>query len=115
MRKIRQTLFLISLLASSVIFMSALPVPSSIDKPSKTETAAATLQKANADGNLTYKELKDVATKLKGSKLTLKEKIALKVFKKRLSSKQMAASGGKSQVIALILCALVGGLGIHRF
>ncbi len=26
-----------------------------------------------------------------------------------------AAAGGKSQVIALILVALVGGLGIHRF
>lgn len=26
-----------------------------------------------------------------------------------------AADSGKSQVIALILCALIGGLGIHRF
>lgn len=26
-----------------------------------------------------------------------------------------AAGGGKSQLVALILCAFVGGLGIHRF
>jgi hypothetical protein len=26
-----------------------------------------------------------------------------------------AASGSKSQIIALVLCALVGGIGIHRF
>jgi hypothetical protein len=26
-----------------------------------------------------------------------------------------ATGGGKSQIVALILCALIGGLGIHRF
>ncbi len=30
-------------------------------------------------------------------------------------SSPAAAGAGKSQVIALVLCALVGGLGIHRF
>ena len=30
-------------------------------------------------------------------------------------SSPAAAASGKSQVIALILCALIGGLGIHRF
>ena len=31
------------------------------------------------------------------------------------ATKQTPPSGGKSQIIALILCLLVGGLGIHRF
>lgn len=30
-------------------------------------------------------------------------------------SSPAAVGGGKSQVIALVLCALVGGLGVHRF
>lgn len=30
-------------------------------------------------------------------------------------SSPAAAAGGKSQIIALVLAALVGGLGIHRF
>lgn len=30
-------------------------------------------------------------------------------------SSPAAAGGGKSQVIALVLCALIGGIGIHRF
>lgn len=36
------------------------------------------------------------------------------VQKEELTS-PAAAAGGKSQVLALILCALVGGIGIHRF
>lgn len=36
------------------------------------------------------------------------------VQKEELTS-PAAAGGGKSQVIALIVCALIGGIGIHRF
>jgi hypothetical protein len=36
------------------------------------------------------------------------------VQKEELTS-PAAAAGGKSQIMALILCALVGGIGIHRF
>ncbi len=36
------------------------------------------------------------------------------VQKEELTS-PAAAAGGKSQVIALVLCALIGGIGIHRF
>ena len=54
-----------------------------------------------------------------GKKLSLKEKIALKVFGKRFSaqatSEPMSGAGGKSQLVALLLCGLVGGLGVHRF
>jgi TM2 domain-containing membrane protein YozV len=78
------------------------------------------LDKAAADGKVSYQELKSIAEDLKGSKLSLKEKIALKVFGKKISSKVTAATsaptgGEKSQVVALILVILVGGLGIHRF
>ncbi|WP_284651316.1 TM2 domain-containing protein [Flavobacterium terrisoli] len=39
---------------------------------------------------------------------------AVEKNKEELSS-PAAAGAGKSQIIALVLCALVGGLGIHRF
>jgi TM2 domain-containing membrane protein YozV len=57
---------------------------------------------------------------LTGRKLSLKETIALKVAQKKvkqaLESKEgHRIKGGKSQVIALLLVILVGGLGIHRF
>ncbi|NML22077.1 TM2 domain-containing protein [Pseudoflavitalea sp. G-6-1-2] len=77
----------------------------------------AALKTASADGTISYKELKTIATEAKGAKLTLKERIGLKLFGKKITSKTDAPfqGAGKSQVIALILCALLGGLGIHRF
>jgi len=68
---------------------------------------------ALADGNMTYDEIKAIATEAKGSKLSLKEKLALKVAKKQLN--KTATAGGKSQLVALLLCFFVGGLGVHRF
>lgn len=68
-----------------------------------------------------------------GMDLSLKEKIAFKIVQKKIrkaiSSDQtldaarlqktitgkLPYSDGKSQVVALILCLAVGGLGIHRF
>ncbi len=85
------------------------------------EKAGVDLSKYTLDKKLSYKELKDVATTLKGKKLSLKEKIAFKLFGKKISNKAVDAyssqsdAGGKSQVIALILCILVGTIGIHRF
>ena len=59
---------------------------------------------------------------VKGSSLTIKEKVALSLFGKKIEKKILAGSengvnvgGEKSQLIALILCILVGALGIHRF
>lgn len=55
-----------------------------------------------------------------GRKLTIKEKIVLK----RLNKKQQKANkqkspkqtnGGKSQIVALLLCIFLGLIGIHRF
>ena len=111
----RSTLFVL-LAASIVLFTSALPSSKVID-PKKVNEAVVATKSASVDGKLSYTELKRIAKDLKGEKLTLKEKISLKVFGKKISSKATApAEGeGKSQVIALILVALLGGLGIHRF
>ena len=100
-----------------ILLTSATPVSKGVPAE-KIKAASVALDVAAKDGKVTYKELKSIATDLKGKKLTLKEKIALKVFGKKISSKVTSApygSGGKSQVIALLLCALIGGLGIHRF
>ena len=52
-------------------------------------------------------------------KLTLKEKIAVKLAQRQLKKAekkhQTAGESGKSQLIALLLCIFLGGLGIHRF
>ena len=54
-----------------------------------------------------------------GEKLSFKEKVALKLFGKKISNnfmEQKSAGGeGKSQLIALLLAFFLGGLGIHRF
>ncbi|HTD93124.1 MAG TPA: TM2 domain-containing protein [Chitinophagaceae bacterium] len=97
---------------------SAMPSSKARISPEKIKAATLALDLAAKDGKVTYTELKNIATDLKGSKLTFKERLGLKIFNKRISSKATSSpfsGGGKSQVIALILCALVGGLGIHRF
>lgn len=77
---------------------------------------------AKADGKISKKELRTIAEAAKGSSLTLKEKIALSIFGKKIGNKIIAetntagAEGGeKSQLVALIICLFVGGIGIHRF
>ncbi|WP_211220150.1 TM2 domain-containing protein [Hugenholtzia roseola] len=70
--------------------------------------------------SLNNKELKKIAENVKGEKLTFKEKVALKVFGKKIQTiskhdKKTANKGEKSQTVALILAVFLGGLGIHRF
>jgi len=116
--KCLRTFTLFSFMTAFVILLtSAVPAGNSSEKPSKLQEASLAIDKAAVDGKLSYKELKAVAEDLKGGKLTLKEKIALKVFGKKIASKAAATpyAGGKSQLIALLLVVLVGGLGIHRF
>lgn len=106
---------------SVVLFTSAIPAS---EKPAEkaavnpnVERAALAWKEAAADSNVSTKELKTIATELKGGKLTFKEKVGLKLFGKKIASKMNAApaSGEKSQLIALLLCGFLGGLGIHRF
>lgn len=49
-----------------------------------------------------------------GKRLTLKEKIALKIAK-RQAKKAQKSDNPKSQWVALLLCWFVGVIGIHRF
>lgn len=82
---------------------------------------AEKLNTALKDGNeLKFKDIKEMAVEAKGEKLTMKEKIGLKVFGKKIQNLSKAndvqqANGEKSQVVALVLGLLLGGLGIHRF
>src|SRR5262245_34416850 len=103
MMKCLKTLTVLSVLAISfVVLTSAIPADNNSEKPSKMQTATLAIDKAAADGKVSYSELKGIAEDLKGSKLSLKEKIALKVFGKKIASKASAPAGGeKSQVIAL--------------
>lgn len=87
-------------------------------KDLKADVAPAPAPSDQKAQKVTYKELKTMATQLKGSKLTFKEKLALRLFGKKLANKSAARGFGNppySQVVALILVILVGGLGIHRF
>lgn len=104
---------------SVVVFTAATPYsekPAAKANPN-VEKAVAAWEKAAVDGNISNKELKGIVTEMKGGKLTLKEKIGLKLFGKKIANKMEAvpASGNKSQLVALLLCFFLGGLGIHRF
>ena len=109
MRLIRKVSLFFVAIAATVVLTSAVPATTSVSSPTTVNVTKPAASK------LTYSDLKKMATEVKGAKLTLKEKIALKVFGKKIASKVPYSGGGKSQVIALILCALLGGLGIHRF
>lgn len=108
---------------SVVVFTSAVPYSEKpAEKPAPNaaniQNAVQAWEKAAVDGNITNKELKTIATELKGSKLSLKERIGLKLFGKKIANKMEAAtpaSGEKSQLVALLLCGFLGCLGIHRF
>ncbi len=118
MMKCLKTFAVLSVLAISfVVLTSAVPAGDNAEKLNKVQQASMAFDKAAADGKVTYQEMKSIAEDLKGSKLSLKEKIGLKLFGKKIASKAAAApkGGEKSQVIALILVLVVGGLGIHRF
>lgn len=89
--------------------------------PDRLAKVTLALDNAKSDGKITKKELIAVAEVAKGEKLTLKERISLKIFGKKIGNKIMEADanavggGSKSQLIAALLCFFLGGLGIHRF
>ncbi|MFM2375359.1 MAG: hypothetical protein RLZZ165_456 [Bacteroidota bacterium] len=54
------------------------------------------------------------------SPLSFKEKVAAKILAKEVKKEMRKTeagktTGGKSQLVALLLCIFLGGLGIHRF
>jgi hypothetical protein len=118
MKFIRNFKFIVASFGLLILLTSATPLAKSKPSSEKVKIAADALEVAAKDGKVTYQELKVIATDLKGKKLSLKERIALRVFGKKISSKVTSApyaGGGKSQLIALLLCGFLGGLGIHRF
>ena len=116
MKLIKNFRFLFVSLSVVVLLTSAIPASKGPIPAEKMQAATTALDIAAQDEKITYSELKTIATDLKGKKLSLKEKIALKLFGKKISSKATSGSAsGKSQMVALILCALLGGLGVHRF
>ena len=112
---------LLSLVVSSIVLTSSVIVPAVKTVPAdKITVLSNAIDAAKIDGKITNTELRNISTIAKGEKLTLKEKIALRIFGKKIGNKILSTtntvgSDGKSQVIALILVLLVGGLGIHRF
>jgi hypothetical protein len=119
MRKISNLFIVVVLCTITAALTSAIPASKTPVTPEKATVALAALEKAGTDGKITNKELRKIATDFKGEKLTLKERIGLKVFGKKIADKldssSPAAEGGKSQLTAAILCFFLGALGIHRF
>lgn len=121
MQKTKLLLTGLLMLVLTVTMTSSVPIKDSKMEDLKAKQAKATLliHEATKDGKtLTSKELISIASEVKGEKLSFKEKIALKVFNKKiatLGAESANAGSGKSQLVALLLVILVGGLGIHRF
>ena len=120
----KKLLFLTSCLALSIFAnafsASSIVPPAKEDLNAKAEKIASLIQNAyENDKHVDFKELKGIVQEIKGSKLTLAEKVILKLNQKKVTKNltKLAASGsgGKSQLIAAILCFFVGVIGIHRF
>jgi TM2 domain-containing membrane protein YozV len=115
MRIFKKVTYLFVAIATFTFLTSALPASKGKISPEKMKAASVAYDLAAKDGKVTYSELKAIAADLKGGNLSLKEKVVLKVFSKKITKKGGSAAGTKSQLIALILCGVVGTLGIHRF
>ena len=100
---------------------SGIPVNNPANAELKAEKVAELITIAGADGNINFKELKTIIREIKGSSLSVAEKVAVKLNQNKISSNLMEAnksayaSGGKSQLTAVLLCFFLGGLGVHRF
>lgn len=138
MKKITQYAILPILVMVALFFVAA-KSSQRADAPSRTATHQILMDHANSEAELvTSSSGEPVATSQQGSvadpiptgtetvtapaahKLTLKEKVAAKIIAhkiKRDLKKNEAGktTGGKSQLVALLLVIFVGGLGIHRF
>lgn len=103
MRKINQHLLLAALTAIFVLTTSSMPAPQ-VAKPGKS--------------TLSSKEIYQLVETQTGKELSLKEKIAIKLFNKKINNlvdEKAPAGGDKSQTVAWLLALFLGGLGIHRF
>jgi len=118
MKKIKSLSLGILMLFLTITLSSSLPAGKMNEPALSNENGITSVLSSIAsskDKTMSYRELKNMAEVSKGSKLSFKEKIALKIFNKQLSAASKNEEGGKSQLIALLLVIFVGGLGIHRF
>lgn len=116
----KYSLLLLTTFGCIILLTSSVPIGKTTIPEERIKSAIAALDAAKKDGKITNNELRTIAVELKGEKLTLKEKIGLKLFGKKISNKLIAQSGkfdggGKSQLLALVLVMLFGSLGVHRF
>jgi TM2 domain len=123
MKQIKLFILPFILLGSLVLTTSAVVMPekksNGIDKE-RLAKAELLIQSAISDGSdISYKEMLKIGKVVKGSKLSFKQRMVVKTFRKKISTAMITAnakgSGGKSQLIALLLCIFVGVFGIHRF
>ena len=113
MKMLKQVLSFCVLSFFVVVFSSA-----KIDSPIPTLPESVTFQSlvVAEQKEMSFTELKSVMTELKGGDLSFKEKVALKLFKKKIVKNLQKASGeGKSQLTAVLLAFFLGGIGVHRF
>lgn len=89
------TLGSVSVINSSKSF-AAFPI-------TQTQTTIATDAEAVVEETVSQATTSTAATKVKAEK------------KQNFFSKMMSKLGGKSQIVATILCFFLGGIGIHRF
>lgn len=126
MKKISKTFLAVLVSGIAILSLSSFVTPRKIKSDELNQRVLkAQLLVADyiKDGTgLSYKELVDVTATLKGSKLTLKEKVILKIQRKKISdglvsnqSQGQEGKTGKSQIVAALLCFFLGGIGIHRF
>ena len=121
MQNFRKVFFVLGMFMIVLTSATIAPTTTQTVPPSRITAVSSAIEKANADSKITSKELRNIMEVAKGEKLTLKEKIGLKFFGKKISSKLSASTaagkdgGNKSQLTALLLCIFLGGLGIHRF
>ena len=92
------------------IFLAALVLTTSSFPAPKTAKAPST--------NLSAKQMYSLLEQQTGTELTFKEKVALRLFNKKINKsldKAVPPGGDKSHTAAILLALFVGGLGIHRF
>lgn len=121
MKKMKFLLRGLFLFSTVILMTSSVPIKEAATEDLKEKEVKANMLISEAKktgNNLTSKDLINIATEIKGEKLTFKEKLSLKLFNKKLNKLNQQSSwggNGKSQLVALLLVLFVGGIGIHRF
>jgi hypothetical protein len=114
MKMLKQAMIFCVLSSFVIVFSSAKidNMSSAVPVATSSQTSEMTEQK-----EMSFNELKNVVSLAKGSELSFKEKIVLKIFKKKIAKnlQNASSSDGKSQLVAAILAFFLGGIGIHRF